>query len=261
MPKPAPQAGVRRALDQKQLVLFYQPIHDTVSRKIVAAEALLRARRRSGEIRSGESIAAGAEEGPDLFRLNSWTVQRAVADAARWQKGVAPDVRLQVNLSPREFENRGVAARLKKLVTTCGAEPSKITLEITETHHIIDIQHTRRVLEELKKTGVQLWADDFGTGHSSLSHLLHFPLDGIKLPGAFIAEVAANGRAAVMVRSLVALAHELEMKVVAEGVEDGGQLAMLRDCGCDYIQGFLFSRPMPLDAFEAELARGAAKSD
>jgi len=235
-------------------VLFYQPIHDTVSRAIVAAEALLRARRSNGEIRSGEPIAAGAEEGPDLFRLDSWTVQRAVADAARWQQG-APGVRLQVNLSPREFENRGVAARLKKLVTTCGAEPSKITLEITETHHIIDIQQTRRVLEELKETGVQLWADDFGTGHSSLSHLLHFPLDGLKLPGAFVAEVAAGQRAAVMVRSLVALAHELEMKVIAEGVENDGQLAMLRDCECDYIQGFLFSRPMPLDAFEEELAR------
>src|SRR5688572_24719092 len=101
MPKAAPQAGVRRALDQEQLVLFYQPIHDTVSRAIVAAEALLRARRRSGEIRNAESIAAGAEEGPDLFRLDSWTVQRAVADAARWQKGAAPDVRLHINLSPR----------------------------------------------------------------------------------------------------------------------------------------------------------------
>jgi EAL domain-containing protein (putative c-di-GMP-specific phosphodiesterase class I) len=256
MPK-ASQAGVRRALDQEQLVLFYQPIHDAVSRAIVATEALLRAQRGNGEIRSGEPIAAGAEEGPDLFRLDSWTVHRAVADAARWQTGAAPDVRLHVNLSPREFENRGVAARLKKLFTTCGADPSKITLEITETHHIIDIGQTRRVLEELKETGVQLWADDFGTGHSSLSHLLQFPLDGLKLPGAFIGEVAANGRAAAMVRSLVALAHELDMKAVAEGVENEGQLAMLRDCECDYIQGFLFSRPMPLDAFEEELARSS----
>jgi EAL domain-containing protein (putative c-di-GMP-specific phosphodiesterase class I) len=261
MPKPAPQSGVRRALDQDQLVLFYQPIHDSKSRAIVAAEALLRARRSNGEIRSGEPIAAAAEEGPDLFRLDSWTVQRAVADAAQWQKGAGPEVRMQVNLSPREFENRGVAARLKKLVTTCGADPSKITLEITETHHIVDIQKTRRVLEELKETGVELWADDFGTGHSSLSHLLYFPLDGLKLAGSFIKEVAANGRAASMVRALVALAHELEMKVIAEGVENDGQLEMLRGCECDYIQGFLFSRPMPLDAFEAELARAAGKSD
>ena len=238
-------------------MLFYQPVHDTVSRAVVAVEALLRARRGNGEIRNAESIAAGAEEGPDLFRLDSWTVHRAVTDAARWQKGAAPGVRLHVNLSPREFENRGVAARLKKLVTTCGADPSKISLEITETRHIIDIRKTRRVLEELKDTGVQLWADDFGTGHSSLSHLLHFPLDGLKLPGGFVAEVAAAGRAAAMVRSLVALAHELEMKVVAEGVENDGQLAGLRDCQCDFIQGFLFSRPMPLDALEEALARSS----
>src|SRR5437588_11110080 len=100
MPKPAPRAGVRRALNQKQLVLFYQPIHDLESRKIVAAEALLRARRGSGEIRSGEPIAAGAEDGPDLFRLNSWMVRQALSDSANWE-GVA----LNINLSPRDFEN------------------------------------------------------------------------------------------------------------------------------------------------------------
>src|SRR6266511_175569 len=104
MMKAAPRAGVRRALDRKQLVLFYQPIHELRSRKIVAAEALLRARRRSGQISSGESIAAGAEDGPDLWRLDSWMVHRAFHDSARWQ-----NVRLNVNLSPREFEEGSIA--------------------------------------------------------------------------------------------------------------------------------------------------------
>lgn len=238
-------------------MLFYQPIHDTVSRTIVAAEGLLRSQRGSGEIRSGEPIATGAEEGPDLFRLDSWTVKRAVRDAAHWQSSGWPDVRLSVNLSSREFENRGVGARLKKLVTTCGADPAKISVEITETHYIVDIDHTRRVLETLKETGIELWMDDFGTVHSSLSHLLRFPLDGVKLPGEFVAEVVTNQRAAAIVRSIIALAHDLDMKVIAEGVESPGQLARLRDWGCDYIQGFLFSRPMPLDAFEVELARSS----
>src|SRR5436190_7562478 len=148
MTKTAPQAGVRRALDQQQLVLFYQPIHDIASRAVVAAEALLRAQRSTGEIRSGEPIAAGAEEGPDLFRLDSWMLQCALADSISWG-----GVRLNVNLSPREFENRGVAARLKSLIAGCGADPARICLEITETLQIVKIDQTRRVLEELKETG------------------------------------------------------------------------------------------------------------
>ena len=256
MPKPAPQSGVRRALDGDQLVLFYQPIHDITSRKIVAAEALLRAERGNGEIRSGEPIATGAEEGPELFRLDSWMLQRALTDAAEWQRFA--DVRLSVNLSAREFENRGVSARLKNLINTCGGDPTKVSLELTETHHIAKIEQTRAVLNELKETGVELWLDDFGTGHSSLTHLLRFPADGMKLPGAFIKELAADQRAAAIVRSLIGLAHELEMVTIAEGVEDKEQLAMLREAGCDFIQGFLFSRPMPLDAFSEELRRSAA---
>ena len=233
-------------------MLFYQPIHDTMSRAVVAAEALLRARRGSGEIRNAEPIAAGAEEGPQLFRLDSWTVKRALSDSAKW-KGL----RLHINLSPREFENRGLTSRLKKLMTDCGTDPARIGLEITETHHIGRIDQTRRVLEALKTIGVALWADDFGTGHSSISHLLHFPLDGLKIPGEFTAEIVSNHRVAAVVRAVIALAHELEMKVIAEGVENSDQLELLRDCGCDFIQGFLFSRPMPPEDFETVLAHAA----
>jgi EAL domain-containing protein (putative c-di-GMP-specific phosphodiesterase class I) len=175
-------------------------------------------------------------------------VQRAFRDAAEWP------VRLHVNLSPREFENRGLSARLKNLITTSGADPLKISVEITETHHIIRIDQTRRVLEELKEIGVQLWADDFGTGHSSISHLLHFPLDGVKLPGEFVKLIASNSRAAAIVRSIIALAHDLGMKVIAEGVEQEEQLALLREYRCDFIQGFLFSRPMPPEELRAALA-------
>ena len=260
MPKAAPQSGVRRALDQEQLLLFYQPIHDLRSRAIVAAEALLRAQRGSGEIRSGEPIAAGAEEGPELFRLDSWMLQRALCDAAQWQRGDGRGVRLHVNLSPREFENRGVAARLKRLIGTCGVDAATISLELTETHHIARIEQTRDALLELKETGAQLWLDDFGTGHSSLTHLLRFPADGMKLPGAFVKEIAADQRAAAMVRSLIALARELDMRTIAEGVENKGQLSMLDEAGCDYVQGFLFSRPMPLDAFSEELRRAGGRS-
>ncbi|MDP9360238.1 MAG: EAL domain-containing protein [Acidobacteriota bacterium] len=258
MTESAPRSSVRRALDQDQLVLFYQPIHELESRRIISAEALLRSKRETGEIRSAVPLTEAAEEGPDIFRLDSWTMHRAYADAATWQKSAGPDVHLNVNLSPREFQEGNFMQRLRKLVVGDGKgngnDLSKINLEITEMSYIEHPKQTMHVLDELKELGVQLWLDDFGTGHSSIEHLLHFPLDGVKVPGTFVARLATDQRARAITKAIIDLAHQLEMKVIAEGIEHRDQLAYLRDMGCEYIQGFLFSRPMPLDEFQAELA-------
>jgi EAL domain-containing protein (putative c-di-GMP-specific phosphodiesterase class I) len=251
MPKPAPRAGVKRALDKDQLTLFYQPIHEIESRRIVSAEALLRARRQNGEIRSATSIAAGAEEGPDLFRLDSWMMKQAYEDAAHWQKNGGEGVRLNVNLSPREFQEGNVLPRLTRLLTGF----KLVNLEITETAYIERPKQTKRILDDLKNIGIELWLDDYGTGHSSLTHLLDFPVDGVKLPGDFVKRIPGNERAMAVVRSTIALAHELGAKVNAEGVEHEDQLIALKAMGCDYIQGFFFSKPMPLDEFEDTLRR------
>lgn len=255
MPKPAPAAGVKRALDQDELTLFYQPIHELESRRIMGAEALLRARRPTGEIRNAGSIAAGAEKGSDLFRFDSWLMKQAYTDAVDWQSHGAPDIRLNVNLSPREFQEGDVLQRLTKLVTGCGVDTKTINLEITETAYIEHPKETMHVLEALRELGIELWLDDFGTGHSSITHLLVFPLAGLKLPGDFVKRIPEDGRAVSIVRSIVALAHDLDMKVIAEEVENDEQLALLRDMQCEYVQGFLYSEPMPLDAFEALLKR------
>lgn len=245
--EPAPQAGVKRALDQEQLVVFYQPIHEIDSRRIIAAEALLRAQRQSGEIREAASIAAAAEEGPEIFRLDSWLVQRAVADARGWQ-AANPEVRIHVNLSAREFQEGDLAPRLRKLAGNCA-----VNVEITETSYIEKPEETVPLLDELKAMGLQLWLDDFGTGHSSVSHLLHFPLNGVKLPGEFVKGVAHDKRSRAIVKAVIGLAHELEMDVVAEGVEHDDQVAFLRDQKCDYVQGFLYSCPMPIEEFLEQL--------
>ena len=245
MPKAAPRAGVRRALNQKQLVIFYQPIHELDSRKIVAAEALLRARRQTGEIRSAASIAAGAEEGSEMFRLDSWMMQQVRRDSAQWN-----GVRLNVNLSPREFEEGSLLHRLQKL-----GDVSHLNLEITETSYIRNPEHLRHVIDEIRELGVQLWLDDFGTGHSSIEHLLYFDLDGVKIPEQFIKGVVSSERSRAIARGIIALAHDLDLQVIAEGVEDDGQLAFLRDLECEFVQGFLFSEPMPADRFESALAR------
>jgi len=253
--KAAPRAALKRALDQKQLVLFYQPIHELASRRVVAAEALLRARRRSGEIRNAARLTVAAERGPDLYRLDSWLIKRAFGDAAAWQRDVAPDVRLHVNISPRELDAGGLSSRLRSLAKLTGIDAGKVHIEITETSFIAHLRPAARALQRLESLGVELWLDDFGTGHSSLSHLLLFPLDGLKLPAEFVKPIGSDERARTLTRRLIGLAHELGLRVVAEGVETAEQLAVLRRARCDFVQGFLFSKPMPIDRFRAMLRR------
>jgi EAL domain-containing protein (putative c-di-GMP-specific phosphodiesterase class I) len=253
--KAAPRAAVKRALDQKQLVVFYQPIHELKSRRVVAAEALLRARRRSGEIRNAARLTAAAEQGPDLYRLDSWMIRRAFGDAAAWQSDGAPKVRLHVNVSGREVVERGLSTRLRGLAKASGIDLADVNVEITETSFIAKLRPAAHALEQVKSTGAEIWLDDFGTVHSSLSHLLHFPVDGFKLPADFIKPLGADERARTLVRQLIELAHALGVRVIAEGVEHDDQLAVLREAECDYIQGFLYSKPMPVERFRALLTR------
>jgi len=254
------QAALERAMgDKETLVLFYQPIHELRSRRIVAAEALLRQRRESGEVRGAQAIAKGAEEGPaeDLFTLDSWTFTTAYRAAAAWQHDGSPGVRINLNLSPREFQEGDVLPRLTNLVRGCGIDPKTINLEITETSYIDHPEETMKFLEELKTYGPQLWLDDFGTGHSSITHLQHFPLDGIKIPADFVKELERETRCRVIVSTLIRMAHDLGLKVVAEGIEHEWQLGFLDEHGCDYIQGFLYSKPMPVNEFRELLAQQA----
>ena len=249
------QAALDRALeDQEQLVLLYQPIHDARTGAIYSAEALLRQRRENGELREASIIHETAEEscGPELFVLDHILVRKAYADAARWQS-FAPEVRLNVNLSPRELQEGHVLERLTTLVTSCGIDTTRVNIEITETAHIEDLKSTEYVLRALKTLGVGLWLDDFGTDHSAIDHLLCFPIDGLKLPGTFVRPLPSEKRCRAIARNLIRLAHDLDLAVIAEEVEHQDQLDFLLEQGCEYVQGFLFSRPMTVQDFQATL--------
>lgn len=249
------QAALDRALDDHEdLLLVYQPIHDAKTREIVAAEALLRQRRESGEIREAAIITAAAEDASreELFALDSIVVTKAFQDATRWQDR-APNVRMHINLSPREFQEGNVLARLTSLVSGCGIDTKRVAIEITETSYIEHPDRTMHILEELKKLGIQLWLDDFGTGHSTLTHLQKFPIDGIKIPGTFVACIEENRRCRAITKALINVAHEIGTKVIAEGVETEKQRESLIRWGCDSIQGFLFNKPMTLDRLETTL--------
>jgi EAL domain-containing protein (putative c-di-GMP-specific phosphodiesterase class I) len=259
MPDQVAKAALERALDDSgDLVLVYQPIHDARSRAVYSAEALLRQRRKDGRLREAGIIheAAEASSVEALFTLDNILVKKAYTDAARWQ-AEHPEVRLNVNLSPREFQEGNVLERMPPLLTSCGIDTRRINVEITETSYIDHPEQTVDVLKALKKLGLELWLDDFGSGHSALTHLQHFPVDGIKLPGSFVKPLASDRRCRAIVRGLLSLAHELEIKVIAEEVEREEQLDFLLDHGCHYIQGFLFSKPMEAGDFARFIAEGA----
>jgi EAL domain-containing protein (putative c-di-GMP-specific phosphodiesterase class I) len=248
------QNALDRALDEKDLLLVYQPIHDARTRRIHSAEALLRQRRQDGEIREASVIMETAEKGPEVFELELWTIKHALQDATRWHSGTC-DVKVNVNISPRIFEEGSgrVLDRMTEMTSDCGIDSANVNIEMTETSYIEDPKDTMYALRTMKERGFNLWLDDFGTGHSSIEHLQLFPLDGIKIPGTFVKGIAKDERCRTIVRTLVRLAHDLGLKVVAEGIEHQSQLDFLLEHECDYIQGFLVSKPMTVGAFEALL--------
>ena len=248
MPNEVAQQALDRVLDDTdQLLLHYQPIHDARSGAIYGAEALMRQRRESGEIRNASILAEAAEDsdGAELFELDSMVMKKAYAAAVHWPR----EVHLHVNLSPREFEEGNLIDRLRLF-----DNPHKLNLEITETSYIEHPKETVDMLRAVRKLGIELWLDDFGTGHSSITHLQHFPLNGLKLPGAFVKPLPDDARCRAIVRALLKLARDLELNVIAEEVETRAQLDFLLEHGCGYVQGFLFSKPMTASAFE-ELLR------
>lgn len=245
MSEPRALAALERALDEENLLLYYQPIHDAKSGAIVAAEALMRQRRENGEVRDAHIITEAAEDGPrhDLIALDEWMIRTAVRDAERWP------LKVHVNLSPREFLAGNVASRLSSI------EGKQIVLEITETLTIENVEAPVDLLNELKDLGFDIWLDDFGSGHSTLEQLLHYPVDGIKIASTFVKDLPDEKRSAAIVKSTITLAKDLGVTVLAEGVEHEAQLRFIVEHGCELVQGFLFSRPMPREDFESLISR------
>jgi EAL domain-containing protein (putative c-di-GMP-specific phosphodiesterase class I) len=252
------RAALDQAIDGDNLVLLYQPIHDMKSHAIVSAEALLRQRRKSGELREASMITDAVEDAPHdtLIEFDEMMARRAYGDAARWQSNGGTNVHLHINLSPREFQEGDVVRRISALTSDTRIDTHKIHLEITEVSHIHDPGETADLLRSLKALGIELWLDDFGTGHSTLEHL-YFPIDGVKIPSQFVRGIDRERRSYAITSSLIRMAHDLKLRVIAEGVERDEQLTMLAELECDLIQGFLFSRPMSVDDLIEKLATEA----
>ncbi len=234
---------LRHAIDHREIYLHYQPIVDLRNGSVVAAEALLRWENPELGRVSPEVFINLAEESGFIHELGGWMLHQACKDAALWQ-GKRP-MRLAVNISPRQLDSPGrLLDTVLQALKQSGLPPQQLEVEITEGALLIDRPEVSEVLMRLESMGVRLSLDDFGTGYSALSYLQRFSFDVLKIDRSFVKDILDNSQTAVLARAIVAMARALKLEVIAEGVENRAQAALLRRLSCDQAQGYLFSRPV-----------------
>jgi EAL domain-containing protein (putative c-di-GMP-specific phosphodiesterase class I)/ActR/RegA family two-component response regulator len=220
---------------------------------MIGVEALLRWQSPDLGMVSPAQFIPLAEETGLIIPIGEWVLRTAVEQNRVWQIAGFPPLTMAVNLSPRQFWYPGLIGAVTQALHDSSLEPRYLELEITEGMVMRNVESALTMLHELKELGIQLAMDDFGTGYSSLSHLKRFPFDKLKMDISFVREVTYDPGSAAIARTIIAMAHNLNLRVIAEGVETEGQLAYLRAHGCDEMQGFYFSRPVPAGDFEALL--------
>jgi diguanylate cyclase (GGDEF)-like protein len=252
--------GLRRALDQREFVLHYQPKVDVRTGRIDSAEALVRWRHPKRGLVAPAQFIPLAEETGLILPLGEWVIREACRQAFAWQAAGLRPLRVAVNLSAQQFRQKNLVELVRSALTAARLEPQYLELELTESAVMDDAEQSISILRELSELGVRISVDDFGTGYSSLSYLRRLPLDKLKIDRAFIREVVTSRDDAEIVRAIVSLAHALRLQVIAEGVETPDQLEFLNSLGCDQYQGFHFSAPVPSNAFVAMLREHQAEA-
>jgi len=250
------ETGLRRSLDHDQLVLYYQPRCDIATGRIVGVEALIRWKHPvDGLVPPGKFIPVAEETGL-IVPIGEWVLKTACVDARRWQEqGLGPLV-VGVNVSARQFQSGKLAQVVDQQLQFSGLPPELLELELTESAVMNDPQRTLQVLHDIKAIGARVALDDFGTGYSSLGYLKRFPVDCLKIDQSFVRDITVDPEDAAIARMVITLGHSLRQEVIAEGVETHAQLQYLREQGCDMVQGYLFSPPVPVDEFEDMVRRG-----
>jgi diguanylate cyclase (GGDEF)-like protein/PAS domain S-box-containing protein len=250
------EADLRHALERGQFSLHYQPQIDLSSGAIFGMEVLLRWNHPLHGIIAPSRFIALAEDMGLIIPVGAWALRAACEQTRAWQLAGHGDLRVAVNLSPRQFTQKGLAQSIAAILSETGLEARFLELELTESMVMTDVDHAITILRDLKQLGVQIAIDDFGTGYSSLSYLRRFPIDVLKIDQSFVADITLEEDGAAIVRTIISLAHSLRLQVVAEGVETMEQLAYLRAHGCDQAQGYLFSRPVAAPEFETLIGQG-----
>jgi len=242
---------LRRALDKQQFVLHYQPKVSATTGVLRGAEALIRWNDpRTGLVPPDRFIPLLEETGL-IYEAGRWALGKAMEDASRWRRLGLPAVQIAVNVSPLQLRNRKFIRDIEWAVGNCPGAGAALELEITESMIMEDLEFSIATLRRIRAMGVSIAIDDFGTGFSSLSCLSKLPLDTLKIDRSFVMDLTENPDRLAQVSAIVTLAHSMNLNTVAEGVETEDQARLLRMLGCDEMQGFLFSRPLPCEVFEA----------
>ena len=243
------ETKLRKAVEHGDFVLHYQPKIDIQRRAVVGMEALLRWHQPGeGLIPPGEFIPL-AEENGLIVPIGDWVLQEACRQAAAWRAEGLPALAVSVNLSAVQFKQKRLVERIARLLSETGLDARLLELELTESVLIEDTEASAATLNSLKQLGLNVSIDDFGTGYSSLSYLKRFPLNALKVDRSFVRDITTDPNDAAIVSATIALAHNLRLRVVAEGVEQRVQVDILKSQGCDEAQGYLFSRPLPAAEF------------
>ncbi|WP_297837917.1 EAL domain-containing protein [Pseudomonas sp.] len=239
---------LRKAIDEKQLQVFYQPKLCLATGRLNAVEALVRWKHPTlGMVPPGEFIGLAEETGL-IGPIGEFVLRQACWQAREWQRQGLEPIRVSVNLSVHQLRQGKLVSLVRQVLEETGLEPQHLELELTESQLLDSVEHIIATFHQLHDLGVKLAIDDFGTGYSSLSYLKRFPVDYVKIDQTFICGLGEGTEDAAITQAIIAMAHSLKLKVVAEGVENHEQLAFLKDHHCDEVQGYLISRPVEAQA-------------
>ena len=241
---------MRNALKNEEFLLYYQPKLDFAHGKICGAEALIRWQPPGQGMISPASFIPIAEETGLIGDIGLWVLHAACCQGVRLKERSGLALPIAVNVSPRQFRQAGLVDSVRAVLVQTGLDPSCLELEITENSLVHDTGSFIKTLHELKSLGIKLAIDDFGTGYSSMAYLKDFPVDRLKIDQVFVSHLETEPSNIAILKAIIALGHSLGIKVIAEGVETAYQQAFLHGIGCDELQGYLFSKPLPAEAFE-----------
>ncbi|MBZ4646945.1 MAG: polar amino acid transport system substrate-binding protein [Petroclostridium sp.] len=251
------ESNLRHALERNEFTVYYQPQIDVGTGKIIGAEALIRWIHPTMGFVPPMDFIPLAEETGLIVPISEWLLRTACIQNKKWQESGLPPICMAVNLSARQFQQQNLVEMISSLLQETALEQQWLELEITESIAMKDLDYTILVLKRLKEMGIHISLDDFGTGYSSLNYLKRLPINTLKIDKSFVHDITANSNEEAIAKALISLAHSMKLTIVAEGVETEEQFAFLKEQKCDRVQGYLFSKPLPVDEFEKLLRQQA----
>lgn len=252
------EKNLRRAVTNDEFAVYYQPKVDMQTGKITGMEALVRWIQADGTVVSPADFIPVAEETGLIIPIGKTVFKKACRHAVKLQQTINAPIKVAVNLSAKQFQEKGIISAVKSILKSTGMAPSQLEIEITESMVMTDMETAIETMNAFSKMGIHISIDDFGTGYSSLGYLKRFPINSLKIDQSFVRDIVgdSNNDSEKIASAIIAMSKSLNLKVIAEGVETVEQLEFLREQGCDEMQGYLFSKPLPGDEFEKLLQDG-----